>query len=504
MATTPGVGPRPAQSLRLLAFGFLAAAWIGLGGALVFGAANILVLPLIAVLTVVVVVLGVRALLVAGEGTLIVVVALAICLIDLGLKGMQFAALGIKGVAYLLCFVAGVQFMVRRAGELVLGDGWLLAYAVLAWATVGYSIDRWTTTQTGFALMALALVTLRLGATLPADAVDRLLRAVGHGFGVMLSLSLLLYVALPQLAVATEVAGSGRMAGLYGSPNSAGGVAGIAWLIHLSLLLRPGRLGRGQCALALLFALVAAAALVLTGSRNAAASTAIATVVLVAMRWRMAALVSAMALALAALAVTVLGSWGELADQLVSAVARTRSGLDVRRLTGRTEIWAFVWGEWLRSPTFGYGLGGVRTLISEGWANFWGKTTGTAHNALLESLVDLGWVGTTLLLGFIGHAARNLWLARRTGSEGAGPRQLAWSLLVFVLLFGVAEKSFAGTPSTSTGALLLVAIIGTVQLRVWRRRPTARTSAVPQATAPVAPPSGVGRTGPAVGLAGGG
>jgi len=66
-------------------------------------------------------------------------------------------------------------------------------------------------------------------------------------------------------------------------------------------------------------------------------------------------------------------------------------------LSGRPELWALAFEEYLNSPWLGYGYGvgsayAVRDIFFHG-----GQAAGTAHNGLLEALLGIGIFGTTLL-----------------------------------------------------------------------------------------------------------
>lgn len=450
-----------------ISFAAFAIAGAALLGAVVFADFTVYAAPLI--FLILLVALGLGGVLLLGlqvRGTTAIAAA-AMCLIDFGFGRFQNVVLGLKGGVYVLCFLLGMQYLLSRRRAFNTSIWLMMAYALFAWGTVVYSASPWTTAYTGFALFALAVISARV-ASLERKDVDRMVDVIGMSFGLMLAASMALYVVAPQIAVATEVAGTGRVAGLYGSPNSAGGVAGLALLINLSRVLWPNGRSVGALVASCLFATVALAALALSGSRNAAASAAFGTLLLLVLRWRISAVMALVAVAVGALVMTVLSLWSDAADAIVSMVSRTRSGGDVRNLTGRTAIWDFVWKSWQSSPIFGYGLGSTRAIISEGWATVWGKTTATAHNALLESLLDLGVLGSVLVFGLVASVVRDLVRGIRYAGPFAPNVSLAFGVMAFVIIFGLAEKSFAGTPSTSTGALFIVAAIAAAALR----RPT--------------------------------
>jgi O-antigen ligase len=432
--------------------------------------ANLLILPVAILICGVAFALSVMALIDAGEGAGLFAAAAAICLVDLGFGRLQGVVLAFKGIAYLLTFFLALVYLARAKPRLCAMSWATLIYCIFSWATFAYSVDRWTTAYTGFALVALGLTAIRFG-TSGLESCSRLINFVRLGFGFFLVASIALYIVAPSIAVATEVAGIGRVAGFYGSPNSLGGVAGFTALLHLGALLWPQERSRLQLFMAFGFLAVALLVLGLSGSRNASAATACASLVLLSMRWRRPAFTLLVVLSVAVLAATTLSLWSDIWDFVLSQVSRTRSGGDIRNLTGRTDIWAFVLKEWSREPLLGHGLGATRIVISEGWASQWGKTTATAHNALLESLLDLGVVGTAALVSLVGICSGFLFRAGRLESGYQSLRNVASAVLCFVLIFGIAEKSFAGTPSTATAGLF-VAVTVAIALRRASARPS--------------------------------
>jgi O-antigen ligase len=396
-----------------------------------------------------------------SQGLVPLVAAVAVALIDLGLGPAQGIALGLKGIAYLLAFVSGVVALPSVARRLGPGEVLLLSLAGWSWVSAVYSVDWWVSTYTGFGLMALALIFVQ-AAFLPAPAIRALVDMVARVLGSMVVASVAFSLAFPHLALAQEVAGAGRYSGLFGSPNSAGGVAGLALVINLAWLAwRPAGSSRWGVAAAIAFVVASAAMMLLSGSRNAMLSLGVAALVIGAIRWPRVWWAMLAAAAVAVIVVSTLDLWGRIGDTVVGLLSRQRHGFDVRNLTGRLEIWDFVVGRWLDSPWIGHGLGGSRTVISEGFANFWGKSTGTAHNALLECLLDLGLVGAALLFSYVGWVAVHAVRAVRTGVRGSLVDNLALPVMAFVVTFGIVEKSFAGTPSTATGGLLLAgALVG--------------------------------------------
>ncbi len=332
----------------------------------------------------------------------------------------------------------------------------LLVYAVVAAASVFYADAVFLALGGGVALVAVALAAHSMSALAPAS-VERIWRISFHGLVALALVSLVLYIVLPQFAVASGVAGSGRLRGLTGAPNSLGPLMAVGILIAIYLFgQRPG--GTRRSGIILAIALMSLA-LVLTGSRTAIGGLGLAVMVSAAAS---SALVAGVAIAAAGLGVWLLIQ-PHLLHQVLRALAElvSRSGqvFELTSFTGRVEIWRFSIERWLAAPWLGYGLGGPRQVISEGWSNRWGGTTGTAHNMLLESLMSVGLVGTTIL--FVGVALLLVELLKhyRRCERSTDERRFRWLLLalaLFIIIDGCMEKSFAGLPSPQTIVLAML------------------------------------------------
>lgn len=456
--------------LLYIAFSVFAVAAILLAGLVAFSGVGIIVAPVALVVLVVAAALGAIMLWTASPPAVALLAGVVWIMIDLGFGIADSVAHGIKALAYLVAWVAGLRSLFgAERSRIPAVTKLIVVYALLCWATVIYSVERLTTAYTGFALVALALVSARLS-TLEWEHAERALRIAAITSGVMVTLSLLYYIVLPGFAVARNVAGDGRVSGLFGSPNSAGGVTAITIILNFAQVCWPSRRSMRGRLLAGAFVLVAAAMLALSGSRNAMAACLVSCTALLALRWPRTAVVGLLAGALLSLVISATIGWEDLLRGVVRLVSRTRSGADVSNLTGRTDIWAFVLREWQQSPWIGYGLAGTRSIISEGWASVWGKTTGTAHNALLESLLDIGILGTLLLVAVYVFTIRELLRAARMHAAGPGAVYAAAAVILFSIMFGLAEKSAAGAPSTSTGAIFLAAAVAGIGARGYSRR----------------------------------
>lgn len=117
-------------------------------------------------------------------------------------------------------------------------------------------------------------------------------------------------------------------------------------------------------------------------------------------------------------------------------------------LTGRTEIWAFVWDAALQAPLLGVGYSsfwavGDSSVALRQASDFVAQYT-EAHNGYLDVLVTLGFVGLFLTLATLaGTCYRALWCYRHKGTDDATREALLCSLLL--LTFGILHNGFEST-----------------------------------------------------------
>lgn len=111
-------------------------------------------------------------------------------------------------------------------------------------------------------------------------------------------------------------------------------------------------------------------------------------------------------------------------------------------LTGRTDFWRYAWDLFLDSPVLGHGYQGARALLLsiEPWA-------GHSHNALLQTLLDLGLVGAALLWISI---LISLLLGFVSWTRAAMVETVWWRIglltsVSYIVVHSVTDPTFAGT-----------------------------------------------------------
>jgi O-antigen ligase len=135
-------------------------------------------------------------------------------------------------------------------------------------------------------------------------------------------------------------------------------------------------------------------------------------------------------------------------------VLRGQTPGEFETLTGRTELWTDLVPLLVERPVSGFGYQASRELLLQirPWA-------GHAHNALLQTLIDLGLIGTLLLWIPVGRALFVRPHARApAASFPAWQGATVFTWMVFSLLNAVGDPGFAG-PAGYEVTIVLAAIV---------------------------------------------
>jgi O-antigen ligase len=138
-------------------------------------------------------------------------------------------------------------------------------------------------------------------------------------------------------------------------------------------------------------------------------------------------------------------------------------GQDAEQLTGlsgRVELWKAAIPTFLERPVLGNGYHGSRPILLRyaSWAGY-------AHNAFLQTLLDLGITGAFLLWPTIVWVALSGLRPPQHRRGLADQQGFLLATAVFLLVNAVSSESFAGTPGYD---ILLVFLCTTVASRAWR------------------------------------
>jgi O-antigen ligase len=186
-----------------------------------------------------------------------------------------------------------------------------------------------------------------------------------------------------------------RLQGFSGHPNALAAQAATFILLTIGAY-RRGHLRPFTCLTLVVFGV---ATMVATNGRTAMISVVVACVLVELQSRRL--LLAAMTIAFLLVGLVVMAvSIGRLVDSeaLLGMLSRTGDTDEVMTMTGRTELWSFVWEKIMQRPLFGYGFNSFEATAADEW--FGSADAGVAtHSNILQALFTVGIVGTLPYVG---------------------------------------------------------------------------------------------------------
>lgn len=370
------------------------------------------------------------------------------------LRGVVDLQLVVKYAAYVIAGWAGITALVYSGGERLRAclrgspTRLVLAYAVLAIVSVSYAPNPFVSLAWALQLGVFIAVTLWLVSNHRTDCI--LLHIEWALKFVALVYVAMLVVAKGLVYRPLGYYGEVRLGGFY-HPNA---VAVLAVTL-VAIILARRCFGGPQRRADLLFLMLGAAAVPLTGSRMGMASLAIV-VGVIYFQWLKHRTRRAMVwlpVAIIALCLLVL-NW----DEIYRGLLRRQADVEFYTFTGRIYLWAasleFVEG--LRI-VWGHGYGASRVILLQEFAGRPLLQHTNLQNGPLEGLFNLGVLGIGLLAATYVVSYRAL--RRRIVESGiAWPEAARLSLLLILALNAVTEISFFGAPNVQLLLFVFVAI----------------------------------------------
>ena len=265
---------------------------------------------------------------------------------------------------------------------------------------------------------------------------------LGWTYGLLLIISILLAVAVPSYGLMSGVH-EGALRGVFTHKNQFGAFMAPGGVIFWLNAIRGQKYSWIYWGLLVL----SCGAMVMSQSTTAIGTFAVMLMLCIIyriFRWRYEIMVSAI------LAVTIIGFVALIiiagyigSDSLLSSVGKDTT------LSGRTDIWQYVWDQIQLRPWLGYGL-----------AAFWNGFDGPsgyvqlamrisiiyAHNGFLDIWLSIGLIGlSAFLLCFLNTTGQSLALLRKTNTpEGFWPLLF----LTYILLSNLTEGTIASMSSS--------------------------------------------------------
>jgi O-antigen ligase len=157
---------------------------------------------------------------------------------------------------------------------------------------------------------------------------------------------------------------------------------------------------------------------------------------------------------------TVLASVQASHNPAARLLFRGQTAEEFESFTDRDQVWSLAEQLIANRPVAGYGYQGSRSylLAVVPWAAY-------AHNALLQTLLDLGIIGELLLwLPFVRTAFVGSLNDARLDADTLATRGIALSITLFLLVGSLSSESFAAAPGYQT-VLLFTCILAAEQVR---------------------------------------
>jgi O-antigen ligase len=366
---------------------------------------------------------------------------------------LELALFGLIGIAMVSVMLAARRYRRTSRAELAVG-----LYAGLAVLSVLWSAAPALTLVRSGQLAIVALLAIQAVRLLTAPAA---LWNASRALGLYVLLCGALAAIFPWADAQIQTPELGpRFAWFAMHPVTAGTLAAAAALGIGSVLLFDRRAGSGSRtgAAALLLALVAV--LALTNSRGPVFAFAAGSFVLWILRVGPATRLASLTVALVA-AVLVVVFAAQLRsgleaiaaeDSIVSrALFRDQSVDALLEMNGRLALWSELQPAVADRFVSGYGYQASRPVVLEAfeWAAY-------AHNAFIQTVLDLGLVGLAALIAIVVVAYRGA--LRRARDRRT--RATVAAVVTFLVVNALASESFAGAPSYEVLLLFLCACAG--------------------------------------------
>lgn len=346
-----------------------------------------------------------------------------------------------------------------------------LGYCIFALASAAYSSTVILAIGSGIALVAVGFSSARI-ATSDESILAIQWRAIYWSCLIVSVASLLLWATFPSAARDISVVDSYRLKGITGSGNSLGPMAGIG-IIASIMMLGQARNNKWRI-FHLLAILICVGTLAATKSRSSMIGVVVSFFFVYVIQRRhtiWATLTALLFGTLALIPATQPKAFNAILLSISGLVSRSGDVAELTTFTGRSDIWRAARSLVYAKPWIGYGLGSTRVELPKAFSDAWGNTYSSAHNFILESMINVGLIGTSMLVGTFVWATVGLIRHAQTSGGQQPPAQItALRCLIFLWLQSSMEKSLAGTMAPTT-VILGLCIATYAHTRLQERTP---------------------------------
>jgi exopolysaccharide production protein ExoQ len=343
---------------------------------------------------------------------------------------------------------------------------YLYALTSIVWSDVPFVSAKRFIRLAGSLIMGMII----LSETSPRRALESVL---GRMVYILIPFSVLLVKYFPDLGLSyRQHTGERWWTGVTTTKNNLGVLCLLsAFYLIWRLLLRWKEQGTmGKWKLYPEFLVLAMTAYLMKGAEGIYSATSIACLalglVMLVSLWRLLqnqnrASLAQTVLLVPVLAVALFGAGVPFFGTAMASGITATLGRDAT-FTGRTDIWAELTPMALQAPLLGHGYGGF-------WVGNYYAEVNEAHNGYLETVLELGFAGLMILMGFIVSYARQIYRGFRKNIEWA---LFGSGLLIMMVLHNVTEASFLGECDPMwTSAIFVLILNGSVMRSCARKQP---------------------------------
>eukprot|EP01037_Dinobryon_pediforme_P016562 gene16562-16742_t len=332
-----------------------------------------------------------------------------------------------------VCFVQGMTINPETLGRMLKNPLiWpLIAFGLAGLLSTLYSPTPGYTAGSAFGFLAYTAFACLIALKLPETLI---FKTLAWSFAVYIGLTLGAALLLPDISwVAPDDDGqASRLQGLSSHPNML-----AKEMAAYSFLILPLALKQNKQLIASILVGMGLLILLASGSRTSLLAMLVAFAapsILHGGRFRL----FTAGLGISLVAIVLVFATGMTPDiqYLLGSVSRTGDLNEVLTATGRTELWGYVWQKILASPVFGYGFNSAEFVLEPDW---WGPPDAGigAHDALLQSLLTLGVIGTSVFV---------LWHINLIRRWISNPDFVARYIINYIMILGLTEVEIAANP----------------------------------------------------------
>jgi len=149
---------------------------------------------------------------------------------------------------------------------------------------------------------------------------------------------------------------------------------------------------------------------------------------------------------------------------IIDSLSRGQSIEQLKRLSERTLLFSFLFEQWLKSPLIGFGYGaGARWLLADIVRG--GLPLGSAHNAFIKVIVELGIIGFIVIIISLTDTWRKVLIMVKSTYINTNYNYISIQLLCLLLMVTITSIFGDGFGGGSSIYIVIVVAVGILNFR---------------------------------------